>query len=189
MKCIVVGMHCSGKQELFDILTKQNVKCGKLFSNSTINDIRYDFFTDKDVLGIFENRAYMFIKELEEYSRESYEGLSLYEYDNNDVFILSPSQFMSIPIQMFNDDVCLVWMDNSKNNRKERFDEERRSYTFLEVENAEQREMPDFIKTIYGNKKFHVIYFSNEDIGRISSVVYALTKYNDLVENFEKTFV
>ena len=99
MKYIAVGMHSSGKQELFDLLTKQQIKCGKLFSNATINDIRYDFFTDKDVLSIFENKAYMFIKEQDEFSRESYEGLSLYEYDNNDVFILSPSQFVAIPVQ------------------------------------------------------------------------------------------
>ena len=33
MKYFIVGMHGSGKQELFDILSKQNITCGKLFSN------------------------------------------------------------------------------------------------------------------------------------------------------------
>lgn len=189
MKYIAVGMHSSGKQELFDLLTKQQIKCGKLFSNATINDIRYDFFTDKDVLSIFENKAYMFIKEQDEFSRESYEGLSLYEYDNNDVFILSPSQFIAIPVQSFSEDVCIIWLDNSKNNRKQRYEEERRTYNFNDQEEIERRDIDDFIKTIYSTKNFHVLYFSNEDIGRVSSIIYALVKYPELIEKFEKTFV
>jgi len=189
MKYIVVGMHSSGKQELFDILTKSEIKCGKLFSNNTVSDIRYDFYTDKDVLSIFENKAYMFIKELDEYARESYEGLSLYEYDNNDVFILSPSQFVAIPQQAFTDDVCLIWLDNNKTVRKLRYDEERRSYNFNEQEESEKRDIGDFIKTIYNNKKFHVLYFTNEEIPRVYSILYALVKYPELIPNFEKTFV
>ena len=189
MKYIAVGMHSSGKQELFDLLTKQQIKCGKLFSNATINDIRYDFFTDKDVLSIFENKAYMFIKEQDEFSRESYEGLSLYEYDNNDVFILSPSQFVAIPVQSFSEDVCIIWLDNSKNNRKQRYEEERRTYNFNDQEEIERRDIDDFIKTIYSTKNFHVLYFSNEDSGRVSSIIYALVKYPELIEKFEKTFV
>ena len=42
MKHIVVGMHSSGKQELFDLLDRQNIRCGKLFSNINLSDIRYD---------------------------------------------------------------------------------------------------------------------------------------------------
>ena len=90
MKHIVVGMHSSGKQELFDLLDRQNIRCGKLFSNINLSDIRYDFYSDADLVELFENKAYIFMKEVDDYTRNSYEGLSLYEYDNNDVFILSP---------------------------------------------------------------------------------------------------
>jgi hypothetical protein len=102
--------------------------------------------------------------------------------------ILSPDQFTAIPQQFFTEDICLVWLDDSKGIRKQRYDEEKRSYNFNEKEEFERRELDEFIKIIYNNKRFKVLYFTNEDIGRISSIVYALVKYPDLVENFEKTY-
>jgi hypothetical protein len=188
MKYFIVGMHSSGKQELFELLTKQNISCGKLFSNVCVNDIRYDFFSDTDLVEIFENKAYIFMKEVDDFSRNSYECLSLYEYDNNSVMILSPDQFTAIPQQFFTEDICLVWLDDSKGIRKQRYDEEKRSYNFNEKEEFERRELDEFIKIIYNNKRFKVLYFTNEDIARVSSIVYALVKYPDLVENFEKTY-
>ena len=188
MKYFIVGMHCSGKQELFEILCRQNISCGKLFSNANVNDIRYDFFSDNDIVEIFENKAYVFMKELDEYSRNCYEGLSLYEYDNKDVFFLSPCQFTAIPAQFYSEDICLIWLDDSKNVRKRRFDEEKRTYDFAETEEYERRDIEEFIKTIYSNKYFHVLYFTNEDIGRVASVVYACVKHPDLISNFEKTY-
>lgn len=188
MKHIVVGMHSSGKQELFDLLDRQNIRCGKLFSNINLSDIRYDFYSDADLVELFENKAYIFMKEVDDYTRNSYEGLSLYEYDNNDVFILSPEQFTAIPQQFFTEDICLVWLDDSKGIRRQRYDEEKRSYNFQEREDFERRELDEFVKTIYNNNKFHVLYFTNEDIARVSSIVYACVKHNELVYNFEKTF-
>lgn len=188
MKYIIVGMHGSGKQELYEILTKQSIKCGRLFSNVDISDVRYDFFNDKDLIEIFENKAYIFIKEVDDFTRNSYEGLSLYEYDNNDVFLLSPAQFTAIPQTTFDDDVCLIWLDDNKSIRKQRYDEEQRTYNFAQQEEFERRELDEFIKTIYNNKNFHIIYFTNEDIQRVGSIVYACVKYPDLVYNFEKTF-
>lgn len=181
-------MHGSGKQELFELLSKESVKCGRLFSNKDINDIRYDFFSDADLLELFENKAYVFIQELDDFSRNCYEGLSLYEYDNNDVFLLSPAQFVAIPPQTFQEDVCLVWLDDSKSVRKQRYDEERRSYNFNQQEEMERRSIEEFIKSIYNNKQFHILYFTNEDIQRVSTVVYACVKYPDLVNKFEKTY-
>jgi len=188
MKYFIVGMHGSGKQELFDILDKQNIPCGKLFSNVNINDIRYDFFSDTDLVEIFENKAYLFMKEIDDYSRNSYEGLSLYEYDNNKVFLLSPDQFVAIPQQFFSEDICLVWLDDNKSVRKQRYEDEKRTYNFNEKEEFERRDLDEFIKTIYNNKVFHVLYFTNEDVARVGSIVYACVKYPDLVSNFEKTF-
>lgn len=188
MKYFIVGMHCSGKQELFDILNKQNISCGRLFSNININSFIYEYFTDEEVTEIFENKAYVFIKEVNEYSRNSYEGLSLYEYDNKDVFFLTPTQFVAIPKQYFNEDICLIWLDDSKNVRKIRFDEQNRNYDFSEQEEYERRDLDEFLKIIYNNKNFHVLYFTNEEISRVSSVVYSCVKYPDLVNNFEKTY-
>jgi hypothetical protein len=188
MKYFIVGMHGSGKQELFDILSKQNITCGKLFSNVKTDDIRYDFFEDKEMVEIFENKAYLFMKEFDEYSRNAFEGLSLYEYDNNQVLILSPDQFTAIPQHYFNDDICLFWLDDSKGIRKQRYDEEKRTYGFNEREEFERRDLDEFVRIIYNCKKIKILYFTQDDINRVSSIVYACVKYPDLVNNFEKTF-
>lgn len=188
MKIVVVGMHGSGKQELFETLTYKGINCGRLFSNCDINDIRYDFYSDKDVLELFENKAYMYMKEVNGYARNSFEGLSLYEYDNNDVFILSPEQFSAISVQSFNEDICLVWLDDSKSQRKLRYESEKRSYNFGEQEEFERAGLDEFVKTIYSNKRFHILYFNNEDIERVGSIIYACQKHEDLVKEFEKTF-
>ena len=90
--------------------------------------------------------------------------------------------------QFFTEDICLVWLDDSKGLRRQRYDEEKRSYNFQEKEDFERRELDEFVKTIYNNNKFHVLYFTNEDIARVSSIVYACVKHNELVYNFEKTF-
>ena len=71
---------------------------------------------------------------------------------------------------------------------RQRYDEEKRSYNFQEKEDFERRELDEFVKIIYNNNKFHVLYFTNEDIARVSSIVYACVKHNELVYNFEKTF-
>ena len=173
MKIIVVGMHSSGKQDLFEQLMSKGLKCGKLFSNKDINDIRYDFYSDRDINELFENRAYMFIKEINGYTRNSFEGLSLYEYDNNDIFVLSPDQFSAISTQLFTEDICLFWLDDSKTQRKLRYEDEKRTYDFNQIEEFERAGLDEFINTIYNDKLFHVIYFNNEDIDRVGTIIYA----------------
>jgi hypothetical protein len=187
MKIFVVGMHCSGKQELFEYLEDDGVQCGKLFSNTDVNDIRYEFFTDKDINEIFENSAYIFLRNMHNDS-DTIEGMSLYEYDNNDVFILSPSQFTAIQGKELNKDFCLVWLDNSKATRRTRYVEERRIYNFNQVEQEENTDLDNFIDIVYNNKKAHLIYFNDEDIARVSTVIYSITKYPELIKKFEKTF-
>lgn len=188
MKFFIIGMHCSGKQELFDILSNQNISCAKLFSNVQIDDNRYEFFNDKEMVEIFENKAYIFMKEYNDYAFNTFEGLSLYEYDNNDVLILSPDQFVAIPQHFLNEEICVIWLDDAKNIRKQRYDEEKRTYGFNEREEFERRDIEEFIRIIYNTKKIKVLYFTHEDINRVSSIVYACVKYPDLVNNFEKTF-
>ena len=52
--------------------------------------------------------------------------------------ILSPDQFTAIPQQFFTEDICLVWLDDSKGIRKQRYDEEKRNYNFNEKEEFER---------------------------------------------------
>lgn len=189
MKYFVVGMHCTGKQELVKLLLAKNIVCGKIFTNIEKNNIRYEIFEDKDIIEIFENKAYIYMKEADEYTRNAYEGISLYEFDNNNVFVLSPDQFVAIPKQnLLNEDICLIWLDDNVSTRKQRYNYEKQIYDFSEQEEFERRDLDEFVKTIYSNQKFHILYFTNEDIARVSTILYACIKYPELVYDFEKTF-
>ena len=94
MKFLIVGLHASGKQEVLDTLSEMDIKCGKLFSNidnpspDIYNSFNYDIFTTSEVNEVFENNAYIFINELDKYSNVNsykyFEGLTKYEFDNND---------------------------------------------------------------------------------------------------------
>jgi hypothetical protein len=87
-----------------------------------------------------------------------------------------------------NEEICVIWLDDIKSIRKQRYDEEKRTYGFNEREEFERRDIEEFIRIIYNTKKIKVLYFTHEDINRVSSIVYACVKYPDLVNNFEKTF-
>lgn len=121
MKFFIVGLHSSGKQEILDILEKQGINVGRLFSNIETPDVRiynsynYELMSTTDINEMFENKAYMFLKELETTattkSYKYYEGLSTWAYDNNQIFALSPDQFIAIPPKSFrNDEIVLIWV-------------------------------------------------------------------------------
>ena len=70
MKYVIIGMHCSGKQEVVDILENNNIRCGRLFTNydnttspNVYNGANYELYSDKDINGVFENNAYIFMHE------------------------------------------------------------------------------------------------------------------------------
>ena len=60
MKYFITGLHSSGKQQVLDILSSQNIRCGKLFSNiespstDIYNSFNYELFTNIDINDIFE---------------------------------------------------------------------------------------------------------------------------------------
>ena len=116
MKYFITGLHSSGKQEVLDILSSQNIRCGKLFSNiespstDIYNSFNYELFTNIDINDIFENNAYVFIKDVQQDDTVGtfYEGLSKYAFDNNDVFVLSPDEIISIPNTFPSDDICII---------------------------------------------------------------------------------
>ena len=192
MKTFILGFHGSGKQEIADILRKEGIKVGKLFTNlPTFNNLsyqNYEYFENSEIKEIFENNAYIFIKEIETESYEFFEGLSSYEYDNNDVFILTPNQFVKIPPTAIKEDLCLVWLDNTQENRLLHYRSEKESYDFFKQEFIEKEYVNDFINMIYDYPKSKLIYFTNEDNARVATIVYALTKHNELLDIFHKNF-
>ena len=185
-------MHASGKEEAaIDICKSSGAKLGQTFTtcNTNSKEIGIDnktLYSNEDVIKMFENKAYLFIKECTDYDYPFYVGLSMFDYDNNDVFVLSPDEFISIP--KFNSEVCFIWMDCSALERKHRYMTERRSYDFTKKEELENRDSDEFISKIYNTPNSHLIYFSNEDPMRVSAVVQALIQHPDLITVFERRY-
>lgn len=198
MKFLIVGLHASGKQEVLDALSEMDVKCGRLFSNidnpspDIYNSFNYDIFTTNEVNEVFENNAYIFINELDKYSNVNsykyFEGLTKYEFDNNDVFILSPDQLLHISPNSIKDDICFIWMDNDKEDRLMRYRREKRSYNFHNREDIEKKDLDFFVKTLYNFNNSSLIYFVREDPRRVATIVYSMIKHPDLIDTFVKNF-
>lgn len=198
MKFLIVGLHSSGKQEVLDTLTEMGVKCGRLFSNldnpspDIYNSFNYDIFTTKEVNEIFENNAYIFINELDRSSNVNsykyFEGLTKYEFDNNDVFALSPDQLLHISPNAIKDDICFVWMDNDKEDRILKYRKEKRTYNFSNREEIEKNDLDFFVKTLYNYDNSSLIYFVKEDPCRVATVIYSIIKHPDLLDVFVKNF-
>ena len=201
MKYIIIGMHSSGKQEVADILENNDVRCGRLFTNydnpatpDIYNGSNYEQYTIKDVNDVFENNAYIFLQEFPFGSElnlsafKYYEGLSLYEFENNDVFVISPDQLFLISPTAIKDDVCFVWLDNTKKERLNRYYAEKRTYSFSNREEIESKDSASFVKLLYGFDRSKVLYFTNEDPNRVAAIVYSAIKYPDLLDIYTECF-
>ena len=194
-------MHSSGKQEVADILENKGIRCGRLFTNidnptasNIYNGSNYEQYSIKDVNEIFENNAYIFLQEfpsndfLQLPACKYYEGLSLYEFDNNDVFILSPDQLFSISPALIKDNITFIWMDNTKRNRLNRYFEEKRSYNFYNREDIESKDSSSFVKFLYSFDKSNVLYFTNEEPSRIAAIIYSAIQHPDLLPTYTQAF-
>lgn len=203
MKYIIIGMHCSGKQEVIDILKNKGIKCGKLFTNlsnvstsAVYNSDKYEQYTNKDIYEVFENNAYIFMQEFPfgdhldslSYEHKCYEGLSLHEFENNDVFVMSPDQLFTISPTSIKDDITFVWLDNPKRDRLNKYYSENRNYNFYSREEVELKDSNSFVKFLYGFNKSKVIYFTVEDPARVAAVVYAMIQHPDLLPIFTESF-
>jgi hypothetical protein len=202
MKYIIIGMHGSGKQEVADILENNGVKCGKLFTNldnltapSVYNSSNYEQYSTKDINDVFENNAYVFMHEfpfgdnmpvISAY--KFYEGLSLYEFENNDVFVMSPDQLFAISPASIKDDITFIWMDNTKKERLNRYHAERRSYNFYDRENIEMKDANSFVKFLYGFDRSNVLYFTSEEPGRVATIIQSVIKHPDLLPIYIEAF-
>ena len=202
MKYIIIGMHGSGKQEVADILENNGIRCGRLFTNldnptasNIYNGSNYEQYSTKDINEIFENNAYIFLQEFpfndaltSVNANKYYEGLSLYEFENNDVFVMSPDQLFAISPAAVKDDITFIWMDNPKKNRLNRYYSERRTYNFYNREDVELKNSSSFVKFLYNFDRSNVIYFTNEEPSRIAAVVYSAIQHPDLLPMYINAF-
>ena len=188
MKYIIVGLHSTGKQALARELTQMGVKVGKGFRSienlkSTTYSLSEQVYEYEDVNNIFENQSYLFLKQYVNGSQVYYEGLSSFEFENNDVFVMSPDQFSSVP--EFGGDVCFVWLDSTNKNRMIRHSIEKRRYSFLDQDRIEGENLKDFTERIYQND---VLYFNNEDVSRVAAILYGLVQHPELYDIFRERF-
>lgn len=201
MKYIIIGMHGSGKQEVADILENNGIRCGRLFTNldnltasNIYNGSNYEQYSTKDINEIFENNAYVFLQEfpfgeaLTVNASKYYEGLSLYEFENNDVFVMSPDQLFAISPAAIKDDITFIWMDNPKKNRLNRYYFEKRTYNFYNREEIELKDSASFVKFLYGFDNSNVIYFTNEEPSRIAAIIYSAVKHPELLPMYVHAF-
>jgi hypothetical protein len=200
MKFFIIGFHSSGKHEVAHQLEALGMKYGKLFTNTSDININtklygcgeYEQYDSSDINDIFENNAYIFIHEhidknmVNVIAHNHFEGLSKYTYDNNDVFVLSPDQFLDIPQVNIPEDIVYVWLDNPRYNRVNRYKANKSEYNFNARETQEKRDMKDLVKTVCSSG--NLLYFTNEEPGRISSIIYALHTHPDLKEVFLKNY-
>ena len=191
MKFFIVGLHSSGKSDIVDILERKGISCGHIFSDITTpkdsiyNSYNYELYTTKDVNEVFENDAYLFVKECKTGDQKFYEGLSRHTFENNDVFTLSPDQLLVTSFNSVDEDVCFVWVDNTKSNRYNKYLDDRKTYNFKQREVVETEDLSTFVKTIYTKP---MLYFCNEDPARIASIIYTMVKYPELQEIFFKNY-
>ncbi|MGN1319248.1 MAG: hypothetical protein ACI4VF_09560, partial [Lachnospirales bacterium] len=100
---------------------------------------------------------------------------SSYTYDNNDVFALSPDQILAIsPMALKGEEICFIWLDNTRANRKSRHYNEKRTYNFINRDNIERDGIQSLVKFLYGFENSHVIYFNNEEPSRVSTIIYSI---------------
>lgn len=144
-------------------------------------------YSDEEIKELFENNAYVFYKDITILNNK-YEGLSLYEFDRKQVFALSPDQFLSIPNKPLDEELVIVWLDNNKLDRQNRFKQENRLYNFKDRDSIEKLNEDDFIANIYNFPKSNTLYFCNEDPQRVAAIIYSISTHPDLLDVFARKF-
>ncbi len=186
-KFIIVGFNASGKMAVADKLVEMGIPVAKTFrsvdtivNQYSLSNVVYDM---KEINRLFENHAYLFIKESTNKSNRYYEGISFYEYQNNDVVVMTPDQFNMVP--RFDDNVIFVWLDNNVSQRHHRHRSEKRRYDFNQQELIEKEFVQDFVDRIGDNA---IMYFFNENPDRVAAIIYSAIKHPDLVTPYLQAF-
>jgi hypothetical protein len=184
-KIIIIGFNGSGKMAVANCLRKLGMKVGQTFRSSDTVGNQYSLSTTvydvKEINNLFENQAYLFIKESSNKANKYYEGISFYEYQNNDVFVMTPDQFNTVA--RFDENVIFVWLDNTASQRRQRHRMEKRKYDFNRQERIEQEYIQDFTERLGDNA---ILYFMNEDPERVAAIIYSIIKHPDLLDVFIK---
>ena len=202
MKIFIVGCQATGKHEVANLLRKDGVSVGSIFTDMSSIESQdkygfdnYEILSKEEVKMTFECEATIFVNTVPYTCDRFYEGLSLYEYDNNTVFVVTPYQFNNISTKYIKPQTkdprdehypLIIWLDGSNHTRSMRHKTENRIYNYVKQEIFEQASVPDFID--YVNSLDNVMYFNNEESNRVKTIIKAILTFPELTTDFVKNF-
>jgi hypothetical protein len=190
MKYLIVGRQGCGVKEIVELSEKMGISVGHIFRNIseidprsyTLSKLIYDY---SDIENIEESNSYIFMQEC--FQKEKFlEGLSFYEYDQNDVIYMGIDHIVKIPQSVWDKmDVTIIWLDNTSDFRFNYMIENGYMHDFNIQEDNESFNIQGFIDRVYDKKH---IYFFNEEPKRVAAILYGLVKHPDLLDIFIQNF-
>ena len=201
MKIWLVGPQGTCKRDIYRLLAKNGFRCGKLFTNATLDDVKYNkylykYFPTETINDMFENGSNLFVCSCGEDQENIYTGLDFCEYDDNDVFVLTPEQFVGISRQQYLKDGLVVWLDGGwvwrKNNIS--YDEYRTpddpTYNYNDVERIESSFARHFYRamTELAATAKNVLYFHEENPTRVKTIIKTIALNPKLKSEFIREF-
>lgn len=192
MKYIIIGNHSCNKHKVLDELEKLGVKVGREFTTSPTKILDFDKngdqLTQLEVEDLFTNQSYVTICNINTGRGDFYRGVTQQTYDDTDITAMTPEMVNNIYLSRAKGDVCLIWIDDTKQVRRRRHIDERRKYNFEELEESSSfhvHSITTLLKRVCGD---NWIYFSNENEDRIVAIIYSLIKHPDLLDIYIKYF-
>lgn len=197
MKIFIVGSQGTMKSDVYNLFKEDKLRCGKLFTNNTESELTYNkylykYFPSKVVEEIYEQGAYVFICNAGYDPEGIYTGLDLDEYENNDVFVVTPEQFTHIG-SAFLKDTLILWLDG---RREWRFNNIRYKggseptyniYNIDTVESATTKAFYKSIRKVQSDNK-NVLYFLEESPGRVEVIAKTIFRDPKLLREFITKF-
>lgn len=184
-KLIIVGLPGSG----IDILSSEHLRKYKTmhyFSSNTDDNIIDNFLYDyiytvdmNDINSIYDNNFYIMMYNSIQYNGSlSNEGLTIDEWEEKDILVTTPYEFINIPIQYIKDSI-IVWLDCNKEYIR------RNSHDGLLQYDKFIKSKVLSIQLFYNIiKDMDYIYFFNEPLERISGICKVLMLGDKVVNNF-----
>lgn len=202
MKIFLVGCQATGKHEIANMLRREGISVGSIFTDMPSIDSsdkygfdNYEILSKEEVKMTFECDATVFVSNVPYTCDRFYEGLSLFEYNNNTVFILTPYQFNNISTKYIKPQTkdprdehypIVIWLDGTNHTRSSRHKNEGRLYNYVKQENYEQAAITEFID--YINTLDNVMYFNDEEVGRVKTIIKTLLTFPESSIDFLKNF-
>ena len=197
MKIFVIGKHSIGKYTTSKLLEEKGVKVARVFSNRppklidtyTYLDKDYRYLETQDIHNLFETKSCLFLGS--DPHGEFYVGLDFMELDKNEVFFLSPNQFLELDEKMIREEVLVIWVDATYEYRLRRYFNNQLEYNFEQVEAFEEIYDGQFMESYYNKLKstshfMDDLYFINEEPNRLAAVIYSILKDPNIMDLYKE---